>query len=94
MVTIAASRRSPSGVFCPPIWRYRYFRHLGLLPLVTRTEYSCTTLHKLGRGVSEKIPLLGNLVNVEVPFMICAEQEANLTRERFRGPVSAPPPTS
>ena len=35
------------GLPCKP--RDRYSPHLGLLPLVARAEYSCTTLHKTGR---------------------------------------------
>jgi hypothetical protein len=63
MATTAASCCPSSAAFCPPILRDRYFCHLSLLPLVTWTEYSCKTLHEIGRAVSENTLLLGSSVN-------------------------------
>src|SRR4051812_23043848 len=53
MATAVASRRPASALLYCPNRRDRYSRHLGLLLLVTRTEYSCTTLYNRGRLVSE-----------------------------------------
>ena len=44
------------GSVCPPSLRDRHVCHLGLLPFVTRVEYSCKTLHKWVDMVSENIP--------------------------------------
>jgi hypothetical protein len=55
-------QRSPSGAFYLQIRRDRYSRHLGLLQLVTRVEYSCTVLHNSRVGFPG-ISLLGISVN-------------------------------
>src|SRR5215212_1266667 len=44
--TTEASQRPSPATFCPISLRDRHSRHLGLLPLVTWVEYSCTTLKK------------------------------------------------
>src|SRR4051812_42947001 len=56
--TPTVSRRTPSGLLRPLNRQDWYSCHLGLLALVTRAEYSCTTLHE--RGGCPRILLLGS----------------------------------
>ena len=71
----AASQRPFSAAVCPLSFRDRHYRHLGLLPFVTRAEYSCKVLHKRSRAGFRELHHFGFSVIISLGWRQANEEE-------------------